>query len=267
MDYCLRACCLPSIEPVIAAWRLSRALIHILCGWWTMRWRFNNLTNEQKNHRVVTWAQELLSILNITLEVQGHRPHSSSILLISNHISWLDILVIHASFFCRFISKSDVLEWPLIGYLSQSAGTLFIERSQRKDALRVVNVMSERLKAGDVLAIFPEGTTSDGLNLLPFHSNLLQAAITSGSQVVPLALCFKDLAEDSLSVAPCYIGEDTLITSIWRTLKAPALKAVVRFGDCQSAEGRDRRVWSKDLQMDVQNLLDRAQERQPHLLP
>src|SRR3569832_1870289 len=126
-------------------------------------------------------------------------------LLVANHISWLDILVVHAARHCRFVSKSEVKRWPLIGTLATGANTLNIERESRRDAVRVVHHMAEALRAGDVLAVFPEGTTSDGRALLPFHANLIQAAISAAAPVLPVALSFMDKGSGAASFSPCYI--------------------------------------------------------------
>ena len=175
-------------------------------------------------------------------------------LLAANHISWLDIVVMHAGRHCRFVSKAEVRHWPLIGTLATAAGTLFIERESRRDAMRVVHHMAERLQAGDVLAIFPEGTTSNGVKLLPFHANLFQAAIAANAPVMPVALQFADAATGARSLVPCYVDDDTLLGSIWRTLTAPPLCAILTFGDPQTARGRDRRAWAADLRKAVDGL-------------
>jgi 1-acyl-sn-glycerol-3-phosphate acyltransferase len=142
----------------------------------------------------------------------------------------------------------------VVGTLAVGAGTLFIERESRRDALRVVHHMTEALRAGDLIAIFPEGTTSDGRGLLPFHANLLQAAISSGAAVQPAALRFADAATGETSQAPRYIDDDNLLTSVWNTLKAPPLLAILRFGEHQSSYGRERRGWAHALHEDVQQL-------------
>jgi 1-acyl-sn-glycerol-3-phosphate acyltransferase len=168
-------------------------------------------------------------------------------LLVANHISWLDILVMHAARHCRFVAKAEVRHWPLIGRLASGGGTLYIERESRRDALRVVHHMAERLRAGDILAVFPEGTTSDGTALLPFHANLLQAAISANAPALPLALSFLDTATRAPSLAPAYVGDDTLLGSVWRTLTAPPLTAIVSYGEPQFARGLERRQWAAQL--------------------
>ena len=142
----------------------------------------------------------------------------------------------------------------MLGTLATGGGTLYIERAQRKDAMRMVKDMAQSLKNGEVLAVFPEGTTGDGVGILPFHANLIQSAIDGDAPVQPLALQFIDSQTNTLSMAARYIDDDTLLGSVWSTLNARHLKAIVNFGDLQTANGRDRRVWAHDLRNVVMDL-------------
>jgi 1-acyl-sn-glycerol-3-phosphate acyltransferase len=214
---------------------LLRALAHALRGWLTIRLMFGRLSDEQRGLRVQIWARQMLAILGIELQLSGQPPAHGPVLLVANHISWLDIL-------------------PLIGTLATGAGTLYIERASRRDAMRVVHHMAARLAEGDILAAFPEGTTSDGVSLLPFHGNLLQAAVSAGAPVQPIALSFVDAHTRQTSLAPCYIGDDTLMGSIWRTLTTPGIVAVVNYGEPQPAAGRERRAWAVSLREEVLRL-------------
>jgi 1-acyl-sn-glycerol-3-phosphate acyltransferase len=237
-----------------AAWRLLGALAHALGGWWTIVFTFPKLTPAQREERVQQWARGMLRVLGIELRLQGTPPARGPVLLVANHISWLDILVMHAARHCRFVSKADVKRWPLVGTLATGAGTLYIARESRRDAMRVVHHMAEALQAGEVLAVFPEGTTSDGRVVLPFHANMLQAAISANAPAQPVALAFVDARSGQPSFAASYIGDDTLVGSLWRTLAAPPLAAVVVFGDEQAAGARDRRAWAADLREAVGEL-------------
>lgn len=242
------------MRSLIAAYRFIRVVLHILRGAWTIRFIFPGLEPAAREVRVQVWARQMLQHMGIALDVGGRPLRQGPVLLASNHISWLDIVVIHATGHCRFVSKSEVRHWPLIGMLAQGAGTLFLERTSRKDAMRVVHHMAQCLKDGEILAVFPEGTTGDGQSVLPFHANLLQAAISAGVPVQPVALQFIDPVTGKTSLAPCYVGDDTLFHSLWRTLRTPALRASVRFGEAQEANGRDRRVWAADLRRTVESL-------------
>ena len=242
------------MRSALAVWKILRGVVHLLAGWWTLRAHFPRLSVEQREMRVQAWSLQFLALWGIHLRVLGQPVAAGPALLVANHISWLDILVIHAARYCRFVSKSDIRDWPMVGTLATASGTLYIERSRRKDALRMVRDMAQALQEGDVLAVFPEGTTSDGLNLLPFHANLIESAVASQAPVQPLALRFVDARTGEPTLAPCYIGDDTLIASVWRTLTAPPIVAVVHFGPPQQAEGRDRRQWARDLREAVQTL-------------
>jgi len=205
---------------------------------------------------VQQWAQRFLAIWRIRLEVHGQPPQRGPLLLVANHISWLDILVLHAAGFCRFVAKSDVGRWPVIGMLATGAGTLYIERASPRDALRVVHHMRDALGRGEVLAVFPEGTTSNGITLLPFHANLIQAAISAHAPAQPVALQFIDGASGQPSLAPIYVDDQTLVGSVWRTLTTPGLRAVVRYGQPQPSGGRERRAWAAELRAAVSALRD-----------
>ncbi len=244
------------MRSLLAVWKFLRGLWHVLVGMWTIYVRFPQLTPEQREMRVQAWALQFLALWGLHLRVLGQPVVNGPALMVANHISWLDILVIHAARHCRFVSKSDIREWPLVGMLATGAGTLYIERTSRKDALRMVKDMANAMQEGDVVAIFPEGTTSDGRDLLPFHANLIQAAIQAQAPVQPMSLQFIDNQSREITFAPCYTGDDTLIGSMWRTLKAPGITAVVHFGDLQHANGRDRRTWAHDLREEVIRLRD-----------
>ena len=224
--------------------RLLRMLVHIGLGLWTIYRRFPALEQDARDAAVQAWAHTMLACLGVKLQVRGEVPQGGPVLLAANHISWLDILVMHAARHCRFISKADIQHWPLIGTLATAGGTLYITRESRRDALRVVHHMAECLRADEVLAVFPEGTTGDGSTVLPFHANLFQAAISANAPVVPVGLRFINSRTGLASFAPCYIGDDTLLGSVWRTLCAQDLVAVVHFGSAQHAAGRDRRTWA-----------------------
>ncbi|RYX92534.1 MAG: 1-acyl-sn-glycerol-3-phosphate acyltransferase [Comamonadaceae bacterium] len=241
--------------------RALRVTGHALSGLFAIWLKFPKLATAEREAVVHAWAAQLVGKMGIELVVEGTPCLSGPMLLVSNHVSWLDIPVMHAARYCRFVSKSDVRHWPLIGMLATGAGTLYIERESRRDALRTVHRMAESLRAGDVVAIFPEGTTGDGIELLPFHANLLQAAISAEAPVQPVALKFIDAATGAHSSAPSFVGDETLVGSMWRTFSATGLRAVVRFGEPQAAQGRDRRAWAADLRTTIEALKAPAQAR------
>jgi 1-acyl-sn-glycerol-3-phosphate acyltransferase len=242
----------------VAAIKLAKVIAHLVHGLLVVYVIFPKLTQLQKNKRIEAWAVALLTKLAIKLIVNGRPPtHSRQagpMLLVSNHISWLDILVIHAAGHCRFVSKADIKHWPILGTLTTAAGTLYIERESRRDAMRVVHHMCQALSDGDIVAVFPEGTTGNGIDMLPFHANLLQAAIVCKTPVQPIALSYIDSATGQTSQAASFVGDETLAGSLWNTLKSCNLAAVATYGVPQWANGRDRRTWAADLSTEIASL-------------
>ncbi len=232
---------------LVATLRVVRALGHVLGGLWTIHRSFGRLTPVERQQHVQAWSQQMLRIIGVALRTGGELPANGPVLLVANHISWLDILVLNAVRPARFVSKADVKHWPLLGTLITGAGTLYIERESRRDAMRVVHHMVEALREGDVLAVFPEGTTGDGRELLPFHANVLQAPIAAPAPVQPVALAYLDAATGQRSDAPTYIGDTTLVASLWRTFSSPPLVAAVQLAPPEPHAGRDRRAWAHDL--------------------
>jgi 1-acyl-sn-glycerol-3-phosphate acyltransferase len=227
-------------------WRLGRVAAHVLRGVWIVRREFDGASAAHRCARIQWWSAMLLALLGLRLR-PGGRFHVGPQLIVANHVSWLDIMAVHA--ICpqaRFVSKADVKAWPLLGGLIVQAGTLFIERENRRDALRVVHQSAEALKAGDTVAFFPEGTTSDGHHLLPFHANLLQAAVVTGVPVQPLALRFSEPGH-AVSPSAAYIGDTTLAQSLWMIACADGLEVHVEVLAPLDPAGLDRRALSQQV--------------------
>ncbi len=217
-----------------AVWRLFRAVCCALGGALICALRFPWLNAEQRMDHVSRWSLRMLKAAGVSLQVQGE-PQTGPVLWVANHVSWLDILAINAVHPVRFVSKSGIRHWPVLGFMVACAGTLFIERERKRDALRVVHQMAQALQVGDVLAVFPEGTTSEGPNPLPFHANLLQAAISTHTPIQAVALRYSD-AQHSFSPAAAYVGEMTLLRSVWSVARARHLQAHVDLLHTQSTE-------------------------------
>ncbi len=234
--------------------KVPRCVAHLLRGMWTIRLHFASSTTVQKQQHIARWAQDFLKILDVQLRITGSAVTTGPLLVVANHISWLDILVMLAVQPVRFVSKAEIKSWPLIGWLATNAGTLYIERASRRDAMRVVHHIADALKpatpghAPYIIGVFPEGTTTDGSVVLPFHGNLIQAALSAGAPVQPVTLRFLDADTGALSMTPVYIDDDTLIRSVWRLLCSQPVVASVAFHAVDVAGGRDRRVWAADLQ-------------------
>jgi len=176
-------------------------------------------------------------------------------MLVLNHVSWLDIMVVHAVVpEARFVAKADVKAWPLVSQLVDSAGTLYLERERKRDALRVVHAIAGALRSGQSVAVFPEGTTSTGHGLLPFHANLLQAAIATATPVQPAALRFSD-ASHAVSEAMEFVGATTLRQSLWRSACGDRVVARLVFLSPRDSAGAERRALAGRLRADIAGVL------------
>ena len=195
---------------------------------------------------VQRFSVRMLRCLGVTVRTSG-AAHPGAVLVVANHVSWLDIPALHASApQIRFVSKSNIAHWPLLGRLARAGGTLFIERERKRDALRVVHEVAGALRQSDTVAVFPEGTTGAGAGVLPFHANLLQAAITTSSVVQPVVLRYSEPGLP-LSTAVQYIGDTTLGQSLMKVCRARGLAVEVRFLPPELAGESQRRVLADKL--------------------
>ena len=239
-----------------AAWRLGRAVLHGAHGLAIVRLRFPSLDRAGRQARVRWWSAKMLRLLGLQLQVEG-RFKPGAKMIVANHVSWLDILVVHAV--CpeaRFVSKAEVRHWPLVGHLVAAGDTLYIERQRRRDALRVVHQSAEALLAGDTVAVFPEGTTGPGPDqqLLPFHANLLQAAIATAAAVQPVALRYAD-RRHAVSPAALWLGETTLAQTLWLLASADGLVARLNVLLPRATIHADRRALAETLKIDIVSAL------------
>lgn len=234
---------------LIAPLRLLRCGLHILHGVLLCALVFPFSTKSKRMSRVGRWSAQMLVALGVELRAAG-RAESGAVLFVANHVSWLDILAINAVQPVRFVSKSDIRRWPLLGWLVACGGTLFIERHRPRDAIRVVHLMAEALRCGQPVAVFPEGTTSDGHGLLPFHANLLQAAISAGVTVQPIALRFAD-SLGPVSAAAAYVGDTTLWQTLWAVVSGVELIAHVTLLPIHSAPLPARRTLAAQIQREI----------------
>jgi 1-acyl-sn-glycerol-3-phosphate acyltransferase len=238
------------MHALTALWRLLGATVHVLGGVLTVWLLFGSLNEQAKRQRVQAWSRRLLDRLGVRLVAHG-TPKPGAKLVVANHISWLDIAAVHAVIpEARFVSKADVKHWPVVGAMVAGAGTLFIERASKRDALRVVHQMAEALKSGNTVAVFPEGTTADGHDLLPFHANLLQAAIATDTPVQPVALRFSDRF-GPVSKSAEFLGDTTLLQSLWRMANARDLVVNVAVLPPQGTAHADRRALAEALRQEI----------------
>lgn len=155
-----------------------------------------------------SWAMALLDTLGVELEADLTHAVPGA-LLVANHISWIDIYVINAALPSAFVAKEEVRHWPVIGWLAARNDTIFLRRGSRGHAKVINREIGALLARGRHVAVFPEGTTTDGRSLLHFHAALLQPALSEGYPVLPVAISYWEL-DGRRSLAPRYDGDISL---------------------------------------------------------
>jgi 1-acyl-sn-glycerol-3-phosphate acyltransferase len=192
-------------------------------------------------------ARRVLRSLNVTVARHGLPPKRG--LLAANHLGYLDIIVVGAAQPTVFLSKSEVRRWPIIGFLTAIAGTLYIRRDKKSDVARFDAAFSQVINSGVTLCIFPEGTSTDGHRILPFHASLLGTAATQDWPVTPVWLGY-EVDEGSVENDVCYWGDMTFFTHFPRLISVTSLKAIVVYGD-PLPPGLDRKQMARALHAQV----------------
>jgi len=228
---------------VTRSWRLVRLALHLLQGMLTIAVWFPFYTPARRRTAVKRWSHALLDMLGVKLHVHGKPPRGNAppAMLVANHVSWLDIYAINAVLPVRFVAKSEIRKWPVIGWLSAKTGTLFIERARRRDTVRISGEIVVAMQRGDVVAVFPEGTTTDGSQVLRFHGSLLQPALQAEADVHPVALRYEN-SDGSLCVEAAYDGDKSLWDTLRLIVARPVIHVHVWFLQPLPAAGADRRT-------------------------
>ena len=182
--------------------------------------------------RRALWLQSagrgVLSALGIHYRVAGATPIRG--LVVSNHLSYLDILIYSAVMPCAFVSKIEISRWPYFGFAARTGGTLFLDRSSRAAAAAVAAQMSTRLHFNIPVLLFPEGTSTDGSQVLPFYTSLFEPAVKTAAPVTPAAVRYvveRGVAESAL----CWFGDAPFLSHLWKALGTPGFFAEVTFGE------------------------------------
>lgn len=225
---------------LLRSWRLLRLALHLIEGLLAVLLFHALLSHTGRLRLRQRWSRRLLRLLGIELVSHG-APIQAGSLLVANHVSWLDIFVMNALVPVAFVSKSEVRDWPLIGWLAARNDTVFLRRGSRGHAKIVNAEIAALLEADYNVAVFPEGTTSDGTQVLHFHAALLQPAIECGRPVQPLSLRYQG-PDGHPSLAPAYIGDMSLGQSMLAIVASSHLTARVEvFAPIPTDTGRHRR--------------------------
>lgn len=245
-------------------WRLSRLGWHVLQGVAIAAFILPRLTSEQREQRIRLWSAGILHILHIHVVVRGSAPDpgTTRTVFVANHISWIDIWALKHLHPIRFVAKSEILDWPVIGWLAQKGDTLFISREKRRDAGRMMKSVEQALARGECLCFFPEGTTTDGTELKPFKPSLFQAAINAGATVWPLAIHYPDAA-DGINTEVAYCGDITMWQSLRAILRQPHIVIELSFCEPLSASNAERRELAQQSRQAIASRLPLAPHKAP----
>jgi 1-acyl-sn-glycerol-3-phosphate acyltransferase len=202
---------------------------HIFYGVVILVFVFPSSSSKNKHAHIHKWSLRLLKILGVQLKVINPSVlPNSSCLLVSNHISWLDIHAINAFKPIRFVAKSEVESWPIFGWMAKQLGTIFIQRGNSRNAAQVVNKMAHILQS-DSICIFPEGTSTEGRSVKPFKTNLFESAVVSEVSVYTVAIQYFDQNTGLRSEVPAFVGDMGLLESMAKILKHHHLRVELTF--------------------------------------
>lgn len=242
-------------------WRGIRLVLHILLGaFLTLLTARRDGAGGYRYHRglVSWWHDRLLLILAVEVQAVGDLP-SAPALLVSNHVSWLDIPVLGSLTQSNFLSKDEVRRWPVIGWLAAACGTFFIRRGAG-EANSIAEQIAAHLAADGLLTLFPEGTTTDGSEVRPFFPRLFAAAIQTGAPVVPVALRYH--VNGRLDTEAAYTGDQHLLTNLWIILSRPHTAVQVTYTPALQLGDVERKAAAEQARGQIIKALD-TQRRLP----
>ncbi|KAA3650436.1 MAG: 1-acyl-sn-glycerol-3-phosphate acyltransferase [Proteobacteria bacterium] len=177
---------------------------------------------------VTTWSGLLCKIMGLDIHVVGTIPNAP-VMVVANHVSWLDIPIIHSFILAGFVAKREIKFWPILGWLAMAGDTVFLNRGNSESRKTVLNQLKKRLKQNRSVAIFPEGTVTDGSYLRPFHRQLIHAAVQTQTPVVPVTIKFLNrLNQREQRVA--FVADESFIHHVLRVLQLPQTRVEVHIG-------------------------------------
>ena len=224
---------------------LAFALAMCVVRYWLDRLR-GPMTLERRARWLQGSARSILKVLDIKTHVEGQPPMCG--LVVSNHLSYLDIIIISVAMPCFFVSKIEVGGWPFFGRAARSGGTIFLDRSSLASAMTVAEQMTERLKLPIPVLLFPEGTSTDGAQVLRFHSRLIDPATAEGAPITAAAIRY--IIEGGVEERElCWYGDDGFATHLWKVLGVKGFAAHLYFG--QPRIYSDRRVAADETHAEI----------------
>jgi 1-acyl-sn-glycerol-3-phosphate acyltransferase len=243
-------------------WRLACLLAHVLVGVLAAHALFALLAatrtdpRGRRRHAVVRWwCRGVLRIIGVRLTHRGEIARGA-VLYTANHVSWLDIPCLGAFLDAAFVSKADVLRWPVIGALARQAGTIFLRRGEADASAHTADRMTWTLTARRGVIVFPEGTTTDGRRTAHFHARLYQAATRTDSMTQAIAIRYPHPERpDEVHPRAPFIGDDALAGHLWKLLGEDTIAVTLHYCAPVAPAGMSRRALAEHTRAQIQALL------------
>jgi 1-acyl-sn-glycerol-3-phosphate acyltransferase len=215
-------------------------------AFWILWIKFPRLNRERKLEEIKAWSQHTLEILGIEVlhetSLTKIEQSASPLMFVANHVSWVDALIIQSIQPSIFVAKAEVKAWPIVGSIAKGCGVVFVNRGSPSSARRMVDEVSSALHHGYCVAVFPEGTSSEGSSVSLFHANLFEAAINHHIQIQPLAIRYTNPATGALCLKAAFIGDIGFVQSLHQVMTSTGIQAKVHVGDMLSPQGHSRRT-------------------------
>ena len=239
-----------------------RLLYAFIKAFWVLFVQLPRLDQTGQSLAIQQWSADTLKLLGISVEVIGNMatPASNpSRLLVANHISWLDPLVIQTLQHSIFVAKQEVSQWPVVGHIAKGCDVVFVNRGSPSSARKMVHGLTAALQKNMCIAGFPEGTSTEGHQVGLFHSKLFEVAVANSCEVVALSLRYKDPASQVMRLEPAFVGDIGFLQSLHRVVCAPPMVVQVVVSEPIASHGHTRRTLAQLAQSKVQTQLESIQ--------
>jgi len=210
----------------------------------------------RREDRIVRgWAARMTRVLGVHVHVEGEPPQAP-FLLVSNHLSYVDVVVFMSQLDARLLSKAEVKSWPVLGWLARFGGTLFIDRANRRDIPRVLSEIESTLEQGRGVVFFPEGTSSPGLEVMPFKASLFEVAVKGQIDIATAAITYTAVpGERPAQWSTCWWGDMEFAPHLIGFLRVSRVDATLRFGE-QHLRGEERKELATSAHREVVRLFE-----------
>lgn len=247
-------------RPLRYLWRTPLLLLHALIAFPLALAVFNPLAlrcairGERLDHRMTRWwSGRIVRIFGFRIRRIGE-PLPGAVLFVANHVSWLDIELMHSERIMSFVAKAEIARWPLVGWLATRAGTIYHQRGSTHSLGTVMTRVVERLRGGMAVGIFPEGGTGPGDRVRTFHARIFQVAADASVPVQPVALCYGD--DNRMDPSVPFAPHEHFFGNFLRLLGGPSLEATVHFLEPVALSDDGRRQTAEAARLRIAAALD-----------